>query len=606
MRKHLLFLAITACVATASAQYRHSDVVKPAKPVQESLSVSNLPDATATFDSRAIPGVQRAPAVQENLPKAWYNRPAGAFWGCHYSRGASSGSTSLTSYYAPYMHVTPYFESTFMNASEDAERYEWEYETRRYETGTGWIYSWYTSEEENLKVEYKNDIDTVPSITAFNADGANKYQPGAGETNSDKTEIVNWYNSTIFAKPAYETAYSNTGDRTMWFSSKFFGANTNRDGSTLAGSYYSIGALDADGGTTGRWYGRNWQGIDFLGMAFEKPEHPYVLRRVGVRYQGLALTDPDKTTTLTAKVYKLDEMKPYAQDLENGTIILDEENLIAEGTCDVDTTCARGGLFIFPLMNEDEGLLYEVNPEIDFPILVVFTGYNTDDFTNEFTLLYSSDNYDEGHGELCYLGETLEDGSVAMYSNYAFFQTPRMRGISILIDVERPFMVWNWSTETGEYTFANDGESYAPEIYTYHNMDSWDVTDENFNDLPEWLTVELNYGLDDNGEEDEDIVIPTITAEPLPEGVEYRECNIKFSYPGAYIFFKAMQGTKPDIMTGDVDGNGAVNVSDVTALVNMILGVIEKDDARADVNGDGVVNVSDVTALVNIILGVTA
>ena len=299
-------------------------------------------------------------------------------------------------------------------------------------------------------------------------------------------------------------------------------------------------------------------------------------------------------------------MKPYAQDLENGTIILDEENLIAEGTCDVDTTCARGGLFIFPLMNEDEGLLYEVNPEIDFPILVVFTGYNTDDFTNEFTLLYSSDQYDEGHGELCYLGETLEDGSVAMYSNYAFFQTPRKRGISILIDVERPFMVWNWSTETGEYTFANDCESYAPEIYTYHNMDSWDVTDENFNDLPEWLTVELNYGLDDNGEEDEDIVIPTITAEPLPEGVEYRECNIKFSYPGAYIYFKAMQGTKPDIMTGDVDGNGAVNVSDVTALVNMILGVIEKDDARADVNGDGVVNVSDVTALVNIILGVTA
>lgn len=70
MRKYLLFLAITACVATASAQYRHSDVVKPAKPVQESLSVSNLPDATATFDSRAIPGVQRAPALQENLPKA--------------------------------------------------------------------------------------------------------------------------------------------------------------------------------------------------------------------------------------------------------------------------------------------------------------------------------------------------------------------------------------------------------------------------------------------------------------------------------------------------------------------------------------------------------
>lgn len=56
--------------------------------------------------------------------------------------------------------------------------------------------------------------------------------------------------------------------------------------------------------------------------------------------------------------------------------------------------------------------------------------------------------------------------------------------------------------------------------------------------------------------------------------------------------------------TGDVDGNGTVNVSDVTALVNMILGVIPMDIEAGDVDGNGAVNVSDVTALVNIILGV--
>ncbi|MBO4813355.1 MAG: leucine-rich repeat protein [Muribaculaceae bacterium] len=55
-------------------------------------------------------------------------------------------------------------------------------------------------------------------------------------------------------------------------------------------------------------------------------------------------------------------------------------------------------------------------------------------------------------------------------------------------------------------------------------------------------------------------------------------------------------------LQGDVNGDGKVNVSDVTALVNMILGVIPKDEARADVNGDGKINVSDVTALINIIL----
>ena len=56
-------------------------------------------------------------------------------------------------------------------------------------------------------------------------------------------------------------------------------------------------------------------------------------------------------------------------------------------------------------------------------------------------------------------------------------------------------------------------------------------------------------------------------------------------------------------LKGDVNGDGKINVSDVTALVNMILGTIPKDPDRGDINGDGNVNVSDVTALVNIILG---
>ena len=60
------------------------------------------------------------------------------------------------------------------------------------------------------------------------------------------------------------------------------------------------------------------------------------------------------------------------------------------------------------------------------------------------------------------------------------------------------------------------------------------------------------------------------------------------------------------LMRGDVNRDGKVNVTDVTALVNMILGSIDKDEESADVNGDGKINVSDVTALINIILGVTS
>ena len=55
---------------------------------------------------------------------------------------------------------------------------------------------------------------------------------------------------------------------------------------------------------------------------------------------------------------------------------------------------------------------------------------------------------------------------------------------------------------------------------------------------------------------------------------------------------------------GDVNLDGRVNVSDVTELINMILGIVEVEEMMADVNFDGRVNVSDVTALINIILGI--
>ncbi len=53
---------------------------------------------------------------------------------------------------------------------------------------------------------------------------------------------------------------------------------------------------------------------------------------------------------------------------------------------------------------------------------------------------------------------------------------------------------------------------------------------------------------------------------------------------------------------GDVDGDGTIDVADVTTLVGLILGSDTKNSA-ADVDGDGTVDVADVTELVTIILG---
>lgn len=57
------------------------------------------------------------------------------------------------------------------------------------------------------------------------------------------------------------------------------------------------------------------------------------------------------------------------------------------------------------------------------------------------------------------------------------------------------------------------------------------------------------------------------------------------------------------ILLGDVNGDGRVNVSDVTALINHILSIPDSFvEAAADVATDGRINVSDVSALINIIL----
>ena len=66
------------------------------------------------------------------------------------------------------------------------------------------------------------------------------------------------------------------------------------------------------------------------------------------------------------------------------------------------------------------------------------------------------------------------------------------------------------------------------------------------------------------------------------------------------------EGWEPPVPAnlGDVNGDGDVNVNDVTVLINYILGKNPTPfvEANADVNGDEAINVNDVTALINMIL----
>ena len=90
--------------------------------------------------------------------------------------------------------------------------------------------------------------------------------------------------------------------------------------------------------------------------------------------------------------------------------------------------------------------------------------------------------------------------------------------------------------------------------------------------------------------------------------------GLKIQENEALLRVKADQGAdkylyvleKPETK-GDFNGDGLVNITDVTILVNRLLGNQEKGKffiPDVDVNGDGVVNIADVVYLVNIILGI--
>ena len=93
---------------------------------------------------------------------------------------------------------------------------------------------------------------------------------------------------------------------------------------------------------------------------------------------------------------------------------------------------------------------------------------------------------------------------------------------------------------------------------------------------------------------DQIVVTYTTPAAAVPD-------TISFPYYERNVFRGRVRYYLNCSLPGDINGDGQINIFDVTALIDILLSGNEAS-GNADVDGDGQVNISDVTALIDILL----
>ena len=209
----------------------------------------------------------------------------------------------------------------------------------------------------------------------------------------------------------------------------------------------------------------------------------------------------------------------------------------------------------------------------------------------------------------------MQDGEIinCVGLNNFFTSGALKAGSSILLDVSRPFMVFNYSFEEGEYTFPNAGGTLSYnvggetltgiEIYCTNPMADWTVTTDNGADVPEWLTITLSDVMESG--EFTGLVDANVVAAALPDNLPGREATVRFAINGAYIDYHFIQGEPVQGTPGDANGDGRIDIDDVNIIINIMLqkNATLEEYPMADATGDGVVDVDDLNYVINVMLG---
>ena len=589
MKKLLLLAAALLFTTSAGAQLQRSATAQ--KPVAQMKEMK-----------MASPGMPAQPRLNANREaKPYYIRPAGAFVGAlSYSRNYTISYSVLTN---PYLVCKPYTDYTFRSVGDGV--------------GTNATYIWYnvftdtatTKNGRDFKVSYEATTEAykyyVPVLNVEDAGSTYVYYIGNTDSETHNKILANLLSALNYG--CLET------NRELLVSSKTFSIGGSWGDQQYMFTYYH-GTEPYGDNDYGWWFGKNSGNINGIAQAFEKPTAPYILKNVALAVTNLKVTG---AVQLTCKVYKLNGIPAYDEEM---FVTLDDQigEQIATGIANLDASSTNNGLITFSLY--DVNGLQAITPEIDDAILIVIEGYNSAWMSNlaDFTALISTDyEVDEGYGELAYIKTTFDENEEDYTGEYRwlglnnFFNTGNGRmtmktGLSIFMVIDQPYIGFYNSLNPGEYTFPVSGglmqQQYAEGPLersirflssTPYSNDVWSRACADGSPVPNWL----NIAIGDAG----DYVNVLVRAAALPAGTTYREATIRFSIPGAYIDYTFKQGERP---RGDVNGDGGVDITDATMLINYLLSGnasgIDLENANCDLQGG--VDISDATTLINYLL----
>lgn len=515
--------------------------------------------------------------------KAWYNRPVGTLWQTYIT---TDGKGYFQACYAPYLHVNPWKDVTFESSATDATSQEWTFfHRKKRETYTDPV----------VTSQWGCQTDTIPVLTARDNSGNSSVYTPQSFNAGGSTKYASYINSYT----NYVSQYRPGNAQHFWSSPKFFGSDNNRDGSKTSGSFIAS-VTDNYGQPAGQLMGKNSVNLNGMAIAVEAPEHPYVINRVGLLYQCLQLAE-GVDVPMTATIYKLESVPAYTAD---GTPVLMNEpaEVLATVTVNVSNPWLASQREQYKTAEGYHGILPFVlsQPlEVNSAILVCVEGYNVPAMNAAFSSVYSSDYYDEGHGEIAYIKTTNGGTPLFVGLRGGFISPSRYTAPAVLLDEERRFLEFNKADETGIWDVPAEGGDKNVDIFSYLPASQVNVKVTGADgSTPNWLTVSLTDQTDPWGNPIGSGIIYLDSKAEANHGPE-RTAQVELSFMGAKLVYTVKQsGTG---IKGDVNGDGIVDISDANSVINTILG--RQDTPAADVNGDGIVDITDLNVLLNIILG---